>query len=51
MSEVLLYKEYLKVLEANKPAFFVMENVRGMLSAQFTNEDGTKEPVWMRVVS
>lgn len=46
-----LYKEYLRVLEANKPAFFVMENVRGMLSAQFTNKDGTKEPVWKRVVS
>ncbi len=46
-----LYKEYLRVLAANKPALFVMENVRGMLSAQFTNDDGSKEPVWKRVVS
>ena len=46
-----LYKEYLRVLYANKPALFVMENVRGMLSAHFTNTDGTKEPVWKRVVS
>ncbi|ESZ48913.1 MULTISPECIES: DNA cytosine methyltransferase [unclassified Mesorhizobium] len=28
-----LYNEYVKVLEALKPAAFVMENVRGMLSA------------------
>ncbi|CAM3698547.1 DNA cytosine methyltransferase [Parendozoicomonas haliclonae] len=46
-----LYKEYLKVLAENEPAIFVMENVRGMLSAQFTNADGTKEQVWKRVVS
>ncbi len=46
-----LYKEYLKVLNQNEPAFFVMENVRGMLSAQFSSENGTKEPVWKRVVS
>ena len=43
-----LYKEYLKVLSANRPAIFVMENVRGMLSAEFTNDDGSKELVWKR---
>ena len=46
-----LYKEYLRVLAENEPAIFVMENVRGMLSAQFTDSDGTKERVWKRVVS
>ena len=46
-----LYKEYLKVLQKNKPAFFVMENVRGMLSAKFTADDGSKEEVWKRVVA
>lgn len=32
-----LYKEYLKVLEAHKPAVFVMENVKGILSSKVGN--------------
>ena len=46
-----LYKEYLKVLSTNTPAIFVMENVRGMLSAEFSKEGKDPEPVWKRVIS
>ena len=34
----LLYKEYLKILARYKPAIFVMENVKGMLSAKLNNK-------------
>ena len=34
----LLYQEYIRVLELLKPAFFVMENVKGMLSASLRGE-------------
>src|SRR5690606_16081186 len=33
-----LYKEYLRIIAAHRPAVFIMENVKGMLSAK-TNED------------
>jgi DNA (cytosine-5)-methyltransferase 1 len=29
-----LYKQYLRIIEAHRPAIFVMENVKGMLSAR-----------------
>lgn len=45
-----LYKEYLKILEHSKPAIFVMENVRGMLSAELTNKSGKKEKAWKMIV-
>ena len=32
-----LYKEYLKIINVHKPAVFVMENVRGLLSASLRN--------------
>lgn len=34
-----LYKEYLRVLEEIEPAVFVMENVKGILSAKNANDD------------
>ena len=34
----LLYQEYIKVLELLEPAFFIMENVKGMLSASLRGE-------------
>lgn len=33
-----LYKEYLRIIAVHKPAVFVMENVKGLLSAQTENE-------------
>lgn len=33
-----LYKEYLRILESHKPAVFVMENVKGLLSARLGGE-------------
>ena len=33
-----LYKEYLRIIAAHKPAVFVMENVKGLLSAKTENE-------------
>jgi DNA (cytosine-5)-methyltransferase 1 len=35
--KVLLYKQYLRILAVHKPPFFVMENVKGLLSAQMKN--------------
>ena len=34
----LLYKEYLNIIYGHKPAVFVMENVRGLLSASHQNK-------------
>jgi DNA (cytosine-5)-methyltransferase 1 len=33
-----LYKEYLRIIAVHKPAVFVMENVKGLLSAQTADE-------------
>ncbi len=33
-----LYREYLRIIAIHKPAVFVMENVKGLLSAQTENE-------------
>ncbi len=38
-SRVYLYKEYLRILKKHKPAIFVMENVKGLLSAQVDREN------------
>lgn len=35
-----LYEEYLRIIEENKPAMFVMENVKGLLSAIVPREGG-----------
>jgi DNA (cytosine-5)-methyltransferase 1 len=42
---VYLYKEYLRIIEKHKPAVFVMENVKGLLSATV---DGEKVFDWMK---
>ena len=44
-----LYKEYIKIIGDFKPDVFVMENVRGMLSAKITDDEGNKEFVWKRI--
>ena len=49
-SRAKLYREYLKAVHESNPAMFVMENVHGMLSAQFTDENGEQEHVWRRVI-
>ena len=33
-----LYKQYLRILARHKPSFFIMENVKGMLSAKLDGE-------------
>lgn len=35
---VYLYKEYLRIIKKHKPAIFVMENVKGLLSAKIEGE-------------
>ncbi|MGM0608741.1 MAG: DNA cytosine methyltransferase [Candidatus Muiribacteriota bacterium] len=35
---VYLYKEYLRIIAVHKPTFFVMENVKGLLSAKVKGE-------------
>jgi DNA (cytosine-5)-methyltransferase 1 len=35
---VLLYREYLRIIAAHQPAIFVMENVKGLLSAKLDDE-------------
>jgi DNA (cytosine-5)-methyltransferase 1 len=42
---VYLYKEYLRIIEKHEPAVFVMENVKGLLSATV---DGEKVFDWMK---
>lgn len=42
---VYLYKEYLRILKKHKPAVFVMENVKGLLSAKV---EGQKVFDWMK---
>ena len=44
-SRVYLYKEYLRILKKHKPAIFVMENVKGLLSAK-VDEDYVFD--WMK---
>lgn len=35
---VYLYKEYLRIIDVHRPTVFVMENVKGLLSAKVNNE-------------
>jgi len=42
---VFLYKEYLRIIAKHHPAVFVMENVKGLLSAQI---DGEKVFSWIK---
>lgn len=42
---VYLYEEYLRIIKKHKPAVFVMENVKGLLSAKV---DGEKVFDWMK---
>lgn len=44
-----LYKEYIKIISSFKPEIFVMENVRGMLSAKVEGVDGEKVHVWKQI--
>ncbi len=43
---VYLYKEYLRIIAKHQPAVFVMENVKGLLSAKVKDEDGKEEKVF-----
>jgi DNA (cytosine-5)-methyltransferase 1 len=36
-----LYREYLRIVAAHEPAVFVMENVKGILSAKLADENGS----------
>lgn len=42
---VYLYKEYLRIIDVHRPAVFVMENVKGLLSAKV---EGEKVFDWMK---
>lgn len=44
-----LYKEYIKIIHSFKPEIFVMENVRGMLSAKVEGKNGEKVYVWKQI--
>jgi DNA (cytosine-5)-methyltransferase 1 len=46
-----LYKEYIKIINDFKPEIFVMENVRGMLSAKVEGKNGEKVHVWKQIFS
>lgn len=41
-----LYKEYLRIIGKHSPAVFVMENVKGILTAEFKGE-----PIFSRIIS
>jgi DNA (cytosine-5)-methyltransferase 1 len=46
-----LYKEYIKIINDFEPEIFVMENVRGMLSAKVEGKGGEKVHVWKQIFS
>jgi DNA (cytosine-5)-methyltransferase 1 len=46
-----LYKEYIKIINDFEPEIFIMENVRGMLSAKVEGEGGEKIHVWKQIFS
>ena len=46
-----LYQEYIKIINEFTPDVFVMENVRGMLSAKVSDSEGLKTHVWKRIFS
>ena len=46
-----LYREYLRIIAVHQPTAFVMENVRGILSAKLPGPDGSMHPVFDRIRS
>jgi DNA (cytosine-5)-methyltransferase 1 len=46
-----LYREYLRIIAVHQPTAFVMENVRGILSAKLPGPDGAMHPVFDRIRS
>ncbi|QYO76568.1 DNA cytosine methyltransferase [Devosia salina] len=46
-----LYREYLRIIAVHQPTAFVMENVRGILSAKLPGADGSMHPVFDRIRS
>lgn len=46
-----LYLEYLRIIAVHQPTAFVMENVRGILSAKLPGPDGAMLPVFDRIRS
>ena len=44
-----LYLEYIKVIAEFQPEMFVMENVKGMLTAKTGKDNGSEEFVWKRI--
>ncbi|WDE03706.1 DNA cytosine methyltransferase [Thalassomonas viridans] len=41
-----LYKEYIKIISEFQPEVFVMENVKGMLTAKVKDAEGNKVDIW-----
>lgn len=46
-----LYREYLRIIAVHQPTVFVMENVRGILSAKLPSADASMHPVFDRIRS
>lgn len=46
-----LYREYLRIIAVHQPTAFVMENVRGILSAKLPGPDGSVHPVFDQIRS
>jgi DNA (cytosine-5)-methyltransferase 1 len=46
-----LYREYLRIIAVHQPTAFVMENVRGILSAKLPGPDGSMHLVFDRIRS
>lgn len=46
-----LYQSYLEILAIHRPAIFIMENVKGLLSSKIRNPDGSTEDTFQRVLS
>lgn len=44
-----LYREYLRIIAVHQPTVFVMENVKGILSARLPDEDGKPEFMFDRI--
>lgn len=45
-----LYQSYLEILAVHRPAVFVMENVKGLLSSKIRLADGSTEDTFQRVL-
>lgn len=46
-----LYRSYLEILSVHRPAIFVMENVKGLLSSKIRHANGQIEDTFQRVLS